>query len=99
LTGHHDNPRVLLEAMRRFPTACWSRSIPPILATRPSAAPWADARGMGVVGMKAGGGPPRARGRRPDLTVTAPRTPTPCVGCPASREVRANLVNDGFSDG
>jgi aryl-alcohol dehydrogenase-like predicted oxidoreductase len=102
LTGHHD-PRVLLEAMRRYPFDSVLVSINPAdpryRPFLPTVVADARARGMGVVGMKA-----LAAGRLvheapvPDLIrYAAAAADTVIVGCSSVAEVRANLaVNDGF---
>jgi aryl-alcohol dehydrogenase-like predicted oxidoreductase len=102
LTGHHD-PRVLLEAMRRFPFDSVLVSINPAdpryRPFLPTVVADARARGMGIVGMKV-----LAAGRLvreapvPDLIrYAAASADTVIIGCSSVAEVRANLaVNDGF---
>jgi aryl-alcohol dehydrogenase-like predicted oxidoreductase len=103
LTGHHD-PRVLLEAMRRFPFDSVLVSINPAdpryRPFLPTVVADARARGMGIVGMKV-----LAAGRLlreapvPDLIrYAATAADTVIIGCSSVAEVRANLaVNDGFA--
>ena len=102
LTGHHD-PRVLLEAMRRFPFDSVLVSINPADPRHrpflPTVVADARARGMGVVGMKV-----LAAGRLvreappPDLIrYAAAAADTVIIGCSSVAEVRANFaVNEGF---
>jgi aryl-alcohol dehydrogenase-like predicted oxidoreductase len=103
LTGHHD-PRVLLEAMRRFPFDSVLVSINPAdpryRPFLPTVVADARSRGMGIVGMKV-----LAAGRLlreapvPDLIrYAATAADTVIIGCSSVAEVRANLaVNDGFA--
>jgi aryl-alcohol dehydrogenase-like predicted oxidoreductase len=103
VTGHHD-PKVLLEAMRRFPFDTVLVAINP--ADRryrpfvPTVVAEARQRKMGVVGMKA-----LAAGRLLEvapaselLRYTATHADTVVVGCSSVEEVRANLaVATGFT--
>jgi len=103
LTGHHD-PRVLLEAMRRFPFDSVLVSINPAdpryRPFLPTVVADARSRGMGIVGMKV-----LAAGRLlreapvPDLIrYAATAADTVIIGCSSVAEVRANLaVNDDFA--
>ena len=103
LTGHHD-PRVLLEAMRRFPFDSVLVSINPAdpryRPFLPTVVADARSRGMGIVGMKV-----LAAGRLlreapvPDLIrYAATAADTVIIGCSSVAEVRANLaVNEGFA--
>jgi aryl-alcohol dehydrogenase-like predicted oxidoreductase len=103
LTGHHD-PRVLLEAMGRFPFDSVLVSINPADPRYrpfvPTVVAEARRQGMGVVGMKV-----LAAGRlvreapAPDLIrYGASHADTVIVGCSSIAEVRANLaVNEGFA--
>jgi aryl-alcohol dehydrogenase-like predicted oxidoreductase len=103
LTGHHD-PRVLVEAMRRFP---FDSVLVPINPADPRYRPFvptvvAEARrlGMGVVGMKV-----MAAGRlvgeaEPGelLRYAASIADTAIVGCSSVEEVRENFaVNEAFA--
>ena len=97
LTGHHD-PRVLLEAMDRFPFDTVLVAINPADSRYhpfvPTVVADARKRGMGVVGMKA-----LAAGRLLDVAqapelirYTATFADTVVVGCSSVEEVRANLA-------
>ena len=97
LTGHHD-PRVLVEAMRRFPFDSVLVAINP---ADPRAQPFiptvvaeARARGMGVVGMKALAAGRLVREAPPAelLRYAAAHADTVIVGCSSVEEVRANLA-------
>jgi len=103
LTGHHD-PRILLEAMRRFPFDSVLVSINPAdpryRPFLPTVVAEARRQRMGVVGMKvlAAG---RLVGEAPVsdlLRYGAAYADTVIVGCSSVAEVRANLaVNDSFA--
>jgi aryl-alcohol dehydrogenase-like predicted oxidoreductase len=97
LTGHHD-PRVLVEAMRRFP---FDNVLVAINPADPRYHPFvptvvADARrrGMGVVGMKVlGAGRLVREAAAPELIrYAAAHADTVIVGCSSIEEVRANLT-------
>ena len=97
LTGHHD-PRVLLEAMRRFPFDTVLVAINPADGRHrpflPTVVADARKRNMGVVGMKA-----LSAGQLLDvatakelLRYSATHADTVVVGCSTVEEVRANLA-------
>jgi aryl-alcohol dehydrogenase-like predicted oxidoreductase len=97
LTGHHD-PRVLVEAMRRFPfdsvLVAINPADPRYRPFIPSVVAEARRRGMGVVGMKA-----LAAGRLLDqatpaelIGYAASHADTVIVGCSTLDEVRENLA-------
>ena len=97
LTGHHD-PRVLVEAMRRFPFDSVLVAINPADPRAqpfiPSVVAEARARGMGVVGMKAlaAGRLVREVPAAELLRYAAAHADTVIVGCSSVEEVRANLA-------
>ena len=97
VTGHHD-PKVLVEAMRRFPFDTVLVAINPADGRYrpflPTVVAEARKRKMGVVGMKA-----LAAGRLLEvataaelLRYTATHADTVVVGCSSVEEVRANLA-------
>ena len=97
LTGHHD-PRVLLEAMRRFP---FDNVLLPINPADPRHRPFvptvvaeARRRGMGVVGMKVlAAGRLLGEASAPELIrYAATHADTVIIGCSTVDEVRANLA-------
>jgi aryl-alcohol dehydrogenase-like predicted oxidoreductase len=97
LTGHHD-PRVLLEAMRRFP---FDNVLVAINPADPRYRPFiptvvADARrrGMGVVGMKVLGAGTLVAEATPSelIRYATAHADTVIVGCSTVDEVRANLA-------
>lgn len=97
LTGHHD-PRVLVEAMRRFPFDSVLVAINPADPRAqpfiPSVVAEARARGMGVVGMKAlaAGRLVREVPAAELLRYAAAHADTVIVGCSSVEEVRANVA-------
>jgi aryl-alcohol dehydrogenase-like predicted oxidoreductase len=102
LTGHHD-PRVLLEAMRRFAFDSVLVSINPADPRHrpflPTVVAEARRQGIGVVGMKvlAAGRLVREATAVDLIRYGAAFADTVIVGCSSVAEVRANLaVNDGF---
>ena len=103
LTGHHD-PRVLVEAMRRFPfdsvLVAINPADPRYRPFVPTVVDEARRRGMGVVGMKvlAAGELVREAPPRELCRYAASIADTVIVGCSSVEEVRENLaVNDGFT--
>jgi predicted aldo/keto reductase-like oxidoreductase len=97
LTGHHD-PRILLEAMRRFPfdnvLVAMNPADPRHLPFIPTVVAEARRQGMGVVGMKvlAAG---RLVGAVPVPTLiryAASVADTVVIGCSTVAEVRENLA-------
>jgi aryl-alcohol dehydrogenase-like predicted oxidoreductase len=103
LTGHHD-PRVLVEAMRRFPfdsvLVAINPADPRYRPFVPTVVAEARRRGMGVVGMKvlAAGALVREAAPRDLCRYAASIADTVIVGCSSVEEVRENLaVNDDFS--
>jgi aryl-alcohol dehydrogenase-like predicted oxidoreductase len=103
LTGHHD-PRVLLEAMRRYDFDNVLVAINPADGRHDPFVPTvvADARrrGMGVVGMKALAAGRLVEAATPEelLRYTASIADTVIVGCSSIAEVRQNFaVNDAFT--
>jgi predicted aldo/keto reductase-like oxidoreductase len=97
LTGHHD-PRVLLEAMRRFP---FDSVLLPINPADPRHHPFvptvvaeARRRGMGVVGMKVLAAGRLVREATPAelIRYAAAHADTVIIGCSTVDEVRANLA-------
>ena len=97
LTGHHD-PRILLEAMRRFAFDSVLVAINPADARYhpfvPSVVAEARRQGIGVVGMKAlaAGRLLHEAGAAELLRYTASIADTVIVGCSTIDEVRANLA-------
>ena len=97
LTGHHD-PRVLVEAMRRFPFDSVLVAINPADPRTqpfiPTVVAEARARGMGVVGMKAlaAGRLVREAPAGELLRYAASHADTVIVGCSSVDEVRTNLA-------
>jgi predicted aldo/keto reductase-like oxidoreductase len=103
LTGHHD-PRVLVEAMRRFPfdnlLVAINPADPRYRPFIPTAVAEARRQGMGVVGMKAlAAGALLAEAGAPELLrYAAAHADTVIVGCSSAAEVRENLaVNEQFA--
>jgi aryl-alcohol dehydrogenase-like predicted oxidoreductase len=103
LTGHHD-PRVLVEAMRRFPfdnvLVAMNPADPRYRPFIPTVVAEARRRGMGVVGMKAlaAGALVREAPPRELIRYAASIADTVIVGCSSLEEVRENLaVNDDFT--
>ena len=102
LTGHHD-PRVLVEAMRRFPfdsvLVAINPADPRYRPFIPTVVAEARRRGMGVVGMKVLGAGRLLREAQPAelIRYAASHADTVVVGCSTIEEVRENLaVNRGF---
>jgi aryl-alcohol dehydrogenase-like predicted oxidoreductase len=102
LTGHHD-PRVLVEAMRRFPfdnvLVAINPADPRYRPFIPTVVAEARRRGMGIVGMKvlAAGALVREAPPRELIRYAASIADTVIVGCSSVEEVKENLaVNDGF---
>src|SRR3982751_4762183 len=100
LTGHHD-PRILLEAMRRFAFDSVLVAINPADARYhpfvPTVVAEARRQGIGVVGMKvlAAGRLVREAPAAELIRYGAAHADTVIVGCSSVEEVRANLaVND-----
>jgi len=97
LTGHHD-PRVLVEAMRRFPFDSVLVAINPADPRHrpfvPSVVAEARRRGMGVVGMKvmAAGLLPREATPEELIGYAATLADTVIVGCSTVEEVAQNLA-------
>jgi aryl-alcohol dehydrogenase-like predicted oxidoreductase len=97
LTGHHD-PRILLEAMRRFAFDSVLVAINPADARYhpfvPTVVAEARRQGIGVVGMKAlaAGRLLQEAGAAELLRYTATIADTVIVGCSTADEVRANLA-------
>ena len=97
LTGHHD-PRVLVEAMRRFPfdsvLCAINPADPRYRPFIPSVVAEARRREMAVVGMKVlAAGPLVREATAPDLIrYAASIADTVIVGCSSIDEVRANLA-------
>jgi aryl-alcohol dehydrogenase-like predicted oxidoreductase len=97
LTGHHD-PRVLLEAMRRFPFDSVLLPINPADSRHrpfiPTVIAEARRRGMGVVGMKVLAAGRLVREARTDdlIRYGASHADTVIIGCSTIAEVRANLA-------
>jgi len=97
LTGHHD-PRILLEAMRRFAFDSVLVAINPAdaryLPFVPTAVAEARRQGIGVVGKKAlaAGRLLQEAGAPEMLRYTASIADTVIVGCSTVDEVRANLA-------
>jgi aryl-alcohol dehydrogenase-like predicted oxidoreductase len=97
LTGHHD-PRVLVEAMRRFPfdsvLCAINPADPRYQPFIPSVVAEARRRGMGVVGMKvlAAGALPREAEPADLIRYAASIADTVIVGCSSIEEVRANFA-------
>ncbi len=97
LTGHHD-PRVLVEAMRRFPfdsvLVAINPADPRYRPFVPTVVVEARRRGMGVVGMKVlGAGRLLREAGAPELIrYAASHADTVIVGCSTIDEVRANLA-------
>lgn len=103
LTGHHD-PRVLVEAMRRFPfdnvLVAINPADPRYRPFIPTVVAEARRRGMGVVGMKVLAAGALVREAPPPelIRYAASIADTVIIGCSSVEEVRENLaVNDGFS--
>jgi len=98
LTGHHD-PRVLVEAMRRYDfdtVLCAINPADPVRAPFvPTVVAEARARGVGVVGMKvmAAGRLVEDRAATPEelIRYTASIADTVIIGCRSLAEVRENL--------
>jgi aryl-alcohol dehydrogenase-like predicted oxidoreductase len=97
LTGHHD-PRVLVEAMRRFPfdsvLCAINPADPRYQPFIPTVVAEARRRGMGVVGMKVlAAGPLLREAGAPELIrYAASFADTVIVGCSSVDEVRQNLA-------
>lgn len=102
LTGHHD-PRVLVEAMRRFPfdsvLCAINPADPRYRPFIPTVVAEARRRGMGIVGMKVlAAGPLVREAPAADLIrYAASIADTVIIGCSSIDEVRHNLaVGDNF---
>jgi aryl-alcohol dehydrogenase-like predicted oxidoreductase len=99
LTGHHD-PRVLVEAMRRFPFDSVLVAINPADPRHrpfvPTVVAEARRRGMGVVGMKvlAAGRLLREAGAPELIRYAAAHADTVIIGCSSVEEVRQNLAEN-----
>ena len=97
LTGHHD-PRVLVEAMRRFPfdsvLVAINPADPRYQPFIPTVVAEARRRGIGVVGMKvlAAGRLPREVAVPELIRYAAAHADTVIIGCSSVEEVRANLA-------
>jgi aryl-alcohol dehydrogenase-like predicted oxidoreductase len=97
LTGHHD-PRVLVEAMRRFPfdsvLCAINPADPRYQPFIPTVVAEARRRGMGVVGMKvlAAGALPREAAPADLIRYAASIADTVIVGCSSIEEVRVNFA-------
>jgi aryl-alcohol dehydrogenase-like predicted oxidoreductase len=97
LTGHHD-PRVLVEAMRRFPfdsvLCAINPADPRYRPFVPTVVAEARRRGMGVVGMKVLAAGPLVREAPPPelIRYAASIADTVIVGCSSIDEVRQNLA-------
>lgn len=103
LTGHHD-PRVLVEAMRRFPfdsvLVAINPADPRYRPFIPTVVAEARRRGMGVVGMKVLGAGRllREAGAHELIRYAASHADTVVVGCSSIDEVRANLAANAAID-
>lgn len=97
LTGHHD-PRVLVEAMRRFQfdsvLVAINPADPRYQPFIPTVVADARRRGIGVVGMKvlAAGRLPREVAAPELIRYAAAHADTVIIGCSSVAEVRANLA-------